>query len=115
MHLIDCQYLKENLTNQKVTDMHDLYVIYSKVKRTVKKSIKQYLVYDDNVMFYPNRPKMTDLEIISLSITSNCLGIDSENLLFSKIKKDYSNRFPNLIHRTRYNERRKTLRDWILF
>ena len=29
-------------------------------------------------------------EIKSLSITSECLGIDSENLLFAKIKKDYS-------------------------
>jgi hypothetical protein len=66
-------------------------------------------------MFYPNQPKMSDLEIISLSITSECLGIDSENLLFSKIKKDYKRYFPNLIHRTRYNSRRKSLRDWILF
>ena len=54
---------------------------------------------------------MSDLEIITLSITSECLGIDSENLLWCKIKKDYSKYFPNLIHRTRYNARRKTLRN----
>lgn len=114
MHLIDYQYLKEITTNQKGTDMHDLFEIYRKVRTTVKKSIKQYLEFGDNVMFYPNKPKMSDLDIISLSITSECLGIDSESLLFSKLNKDYSKQFPNLIHRTRYNARRKSLREWIL-
>lgn len=32
MHLIGYQYLKEITTNQKVTDMYDLYVIYAKVR-----------------------------------------------------------------------------------
>jgi hypothetical protein len=115
MHLIDIQYLKEITTNQKGTEMHDLYSIYTKVKRCVSKSLKQYLVNDENVRFYPNQPKMCDVEIISLSITSECLGIDSENLLFAKIKKDYSAKFPNLIHRTRYNSRRKALNEWIIY
>lgn len=113
MHLIDFQYLKEITTNQKGTDMHDLYSIYAKVKKCIAKSLKQYLVDGKNVRFYPHKPKMSDIEIISLSITSECLGIDSENLLFAKIKKDYSTKFPNLVHRTRYNSRRKTLQEWI--
>jgi Transposase DDE domain len=115
MHLIDFQYLKEITTNQKGTDMHDLYSIYAKVEKCITKSLKQYLVDGKNVRFYPHQPKMSDIEIISLSITSECLGIDSENLLFAKIKKDYSVKFPNLVHRTRYNFRSKTLRKWISY
>ena len=115
MHMIDYQYLKEITTNQKDTCMHDLYVIYRKVKRCVRSVTKEYLDFSENVEFYPNAPKMSDLEIISLAITAECLSIDSENLLFSKLKKDYSKQFPNLIHRTRYNVRRKRLNEWILY
>ena len=113
MDLIENQYLKENTTFSKDITMHDLYPIYTKVRKQLKQHLKEYLVFDDNVRFYPNKPKMSDLEILSLSVTSECLGIDSENLLFSKIKKDYSKRFPNLIHRTNYNRRKKQLLPWI--
>lgn len=115
MQLFNNQYLKEITTNQKATDMHDLYSIYKKVRKTLKAALKQNLVGDENLIFYPNKPKMSDLEILSLSITSECLGIDSENLLWSKIQKDYSDRFPNLIHRTRYNARRKSLSEWLIY
>jgi hypothetical protein len=90
MHLIENQYLKKRITLSKDIYMHDLYSIYRKVHKTLRSHLKQYLVIGDNVKHYPNKPKMTDLEIISLAITSECLGIDSENLLFSKINKDYS-------------------------
>src|SRR5690606_1099411 len=64
--------------------------------------------------FYPNPPVMSDLEIVSLAITAECLGITSENLLWSKIKKDYPELFPNLVHRATFNRRRKSLRGLIL-
>jgi hypothetical protein len=95
--------------------MHDLYSIYKKVRNIVKVALKQNLVGHGNVRFYPNAPKMSDLDIISLSIASECLGIDSENLLWSKIQKDYGDKFPNLIHRTRYNARRKSLEEWLIY
>ena len=95
--------------------MHDLYTNYIKVRTQVSAALKENLVDGKNLRFYPNPPKMSDLEIISLSITAECLGIDSENLLWSKIKKDYPKCFPELIHRTRYNARRKNLQEWIIF
>jgi IS5 family transposase len=94
--------------------MHDLYSIYVKVRKSVKEALKQYLVSGQNLAIYPNPPKMCDLDIISLSVTAEALGIDSENFLWSKLKKDYADRFPDLIHRTRYNARRKSLRDWMV-
>jgi len=57
---------------------------------------------------------MSGLEIVNLTITAECLGITSENLLWSKIKKDYPTLFPNLIHRASFNRRRKKLRALIL-
>ena len=60
-----------------------------------------------NLEIYPKPPNMSALEIISLSITSEYLDIDSENLLWSKIKKDYPKKFPNLIHRTQNTAGRK--------
>lgn len=91
--------------------MHDLKVIYYKVERTIKKYGKQYFVNNGNIQFYPNAPKMTDLEIIALSITAECVQIDSENLLWSKLKKDYPKLFKALPHRTKFNKRRKRLVD----
>ena len=91
--------------------MHDLKVIYHKVKQTLKKQAKEYFGKDGNIQFYPNPPKMTDLEVIALSITAECVQIDSENLLWSKLKKDYPNLITHLPHRTKFNKRRKRLVD----
>ena len=91
--------------------MHDLKVIYHKVKQTLKKHTKEYFGKDWNIQFYPNPPKMTDLEVIALSITAECAQIDSENLLWSKLKKDYPDLIIDLPHRTKYNKRRKRLLD----
>lgn len=114
MQLIEYQYFKEITTNLKSTVMHDLNRIYKNVRKHVRLSLKHYLVEGQNLRFYPNRPKMNDVDIIALSITSECLGIDSENLLWSKLKIDYPNLFPNLIHRASYNRRKRKLSSWIL-
>ncbi len=39
-------------------------------------------------------------------MTSETVGIDSESLLFAKLK-EYKNKIPNLISRRQYNDRRK--------
>ena len=54
-------------------------------------------------------PRFSDIEVISLSLTSECLGIDSENYLFSKLQTEYQNEFDNMISRRQYNDRRKLL------
>ena len=89
--------------------MHDLRAIYLKVEQTLKKHAKEYFESDWNIQFYPNAPKMTDLEIIALSITAECAQIDSENLFWSKLRKDYADSFVHLPHRTTFNRRRKRL------
>jgi hypothetical protein len=78
-----------------------------------KKALKKDLDNAGNLRFYPNPPKMSDIEIISLSITMESLSIDSENLFWKKIQNDFKKEFPNLIDRTRFNRRRKLLADQI--
>lgn len=55
------------------------------------------------------KPKFTDIEVIALSITAECLSIDSENRLFTILHKEYTKEFPNLLSRRQYNDRRKHL------
>lgn len=58
------------------------------------------------------KPKFTDIEVIALSLTAECLGIDSELYLFAKLEADYKEVFPFLISRRQYNDRRKSLFPW---
>lgn len=54
---------------------------------------------------------MSDIEIITLSCLAESLSIDSESWLFCKLRSEYSRLFPNLIHRTTYNRRRRRLSE----
>jgi Transposase DDE domain len=93
--------------------MHNLRANFDKIFQICKTHLSDYIFDGDNFYKYPNRPKMSDLEIVTLSITAESLSIDSENLLFSKLKKEYSSDFPNLIDRCNFNRRRKRLNNYI--
>lgn len=54
---------------------------------------------DGNLKRPGPKPLFTDIEVIALSLTSECLGIDSELYLFNKIESDYKNAFPTIISR----------------
>ncbi len=75
----------------------------------MQRAFKETICDKKNLQFYPVQPKMNDLEVISLACCMEALGIDSENLLLSKLKKEYASSFPNLIDRSRFNRRRKRL------
>ena len=52
------------------------------------------------------RSKMSDLEVVALSLTAEFMSIDSENSLFKQIS---SGLIPNLIERSQFNKRRRKL------
>ena len=52
------------------------------------------------------KQKMTDLEVVALSLTSEFMSIDSENSLFKQISSD---QISNLIERSQFNKRRRKL------
>ena len=53
--------------------------------------------------------KLSDPEIITISICGELAGIDSENPWFSFVKKNYRYLFPNLCSRSRFNRTRRAL------
>jgi hypothetical protein len=85
--------------------MHNIKTNFEKILQITKSLFKSDVDSHSNFQFYPFRPKMNDLEIVSLSCCMEALSIDSENLLWSKLKKEYSSDFPNLIDRSRFNRR----------
>lgn len=89
--------------------MHNLKTNFDKIFGITKSFFTDSINADCNFRFYPNKPKMSDCEIITLSILCESIGIDSENYLFGKLKSDHSLDFPNLISRSRFNRRRKQL------
>lgn len=53
--------------------------------------------------------KMSDSEIITLSICGELLGIDFEKAWYSFVKRNYRHLFPTLCSRTRFNRTRRAL------
>lgn len=93
--------------------MHNIKRNFDKFYEIVKSSFTSQLNADDNLQFYPNKPKMNDCSIIALSICAESIGIDSENYLWSKIRKDHKSDFPELIDRSNFNKRRRRLHLFI--
>ena len=59
--------------------MHNIKTNFDKFYEIVKSSLQGKLNENDNLQFYPNKPKMNDCSIIALSICAESIGIDSEN------------------------------------
>lgn len=94
--------------------MHNIRTNFSKFYGICKELFEQEVDNRKNFQSYPVAPKMNDLEIVALSCCMEALSIDSENLLWSKLKTDYSSLFPDLIDRSRFNRRRRRLACFIL-
>ena len=78
-----------------------------------------YVIVDDLYLQYApdqvlkrrniSQAKLSDSEIITITICGELVGIDSENAWFSFVKKNYSYLFPNIGSRTRFNRTRRNL------
>ena len=53
--------------------------------------------------------RLSDSEIITISICGELAGIDSENAWFSFVKRNYRHLFPKLCSRSRFNRTRRAL------
>jgi hypothetical protein len=94
--------------------MHNIKTNFGRFYRICKEFFEYEADRRGNFQYYPRRPKMSDLQVISLACMMEALGIDSENLLWSKLKADYPNLFSGLICRTRFNRRRRRLQPYIM-
>jgi len=91
--------------------MHNIKTNFDKIIEVIKEIIGDEITEDDNYLRRGTKPKFSDIEVIALSFTAECLSIDSESFLFSKLNKEYLNDFKNLISRRQFNDRRKLLFD----
>ena len=107
MHNTDIQYLKSVIHHKNTFDMHNLKTNFDKFFNITKSVFKDCLNQSDNFYHYPNEPKLSDCEIIALSVTGESLGIDSESYFWGKLNFDHKDDFPRLIHRSNFNRRRK--------
>ncbi len=80
--------------------MNNLNANYERILEVLRKISKDQLL-----PYQRRKPKLSDLELISLSLTAEFMGIDSENDLFRKLPNDISHK----IERSVYNKRRRKL------
>lgn len=97
------------LRNKNHIPMHNLKVNFDKILNICKLNSEGLVNELGNIPRPGPVPKFSDLAVISLSMMAEALGIDSENLLFSKLNAEYKDDFPNIISRRQYNDRRKSL------
>jgi len=84
--------------------MNNLNANYERILEVLRKLSKEQLI-----SYQRRTPKMSDLELISLSLTSEFLGIDSESDLFRKIPEAIFIK----IERSVYNRRRRKLVSYL--
>ena len=93
--------------------MHNIKTNFDKILEVLKSILKDSVDSLGNFPKVGKKPKFSDIEIISLTLTSEYLSIDSENLLFKKLKSEYLQEFPHLIDRSQYNRRKKLLFNYL--
>jgi len=113
MHNTDKQYIRSVNHHKYTSNMHNLKTNFDKFFNITKSVFEDRLNQSYNFFFYPNKPKLSDCEIIALSVTGESLGIDSESYFWGKLKYDHKYDFPRLIDRSNFNRRRKRLYPFI--
>ena len=86
--------------------MRNLATKFGKIFDICKKFSKNLVDERGNMPRRGVVPRISDLEVIALSLTAEQFGIDSESYLFALLE-EYKSAFPNLISRRQYNDRRK--------
>lgn len=89
-----------NWFKHKSLTMNNLNANYGRILEVLRKISKEQLL-----TYQRRKPKMSDLELISLSLTAEFMSIDSENDLFRNLPKSFSSK----IERSVYNRKRRNL------
>lgn len=89
--------------------MHNIKANFDKIHDLLKDILSNEINEKGNYKRRGAVPRFSDVAVMALSLTAECLGIDSENYLFSKLTSEYQHEFDNIISRRQYNDRRKLL------
>jgi hypothetical protein len=88
---------------------HNIKTNFDKILGVLKDILGDVINAKGNYVRRGSVPKFSDIEVMALSLTAECLSIDREHYLFSKLNTEYATDFENLISRRQYNDRRKLL------
>ena len=92
--------------NMKIENMEDLILIsYVMIDELYKQYAPQEVTKRKNV----SKVKLSDSEIITISICGELAGTDSENSWYNFVKKNYRYLFPDLCCRSKFNRKRRDL------
>ena len=92
--------------NMKIENMEDLILIsYVMIDELYKQYAPQEVMKRKNI----SKVKLSDSEIITISICGELAGIDSENGWYNFVKKNYRYLFPDLCCRSKFNRKRRDL------
>ena len=90
----------------QIENMEDLILIsYVMIDELYKQYAPQEVTKRKNV----SKVKLSDSEIITISICGELAGIDSENSWYNFVKKNYRYLFPDLCCRSKFNRKRRDL------
>lgn len=90
------------MSSNKPISMSNIVKNYFRVLEVIS-SLNCELIYKSGV---GRKQKMSDLEVVALSLTAEFMSIDSENSLFKQLNQA---EIPNLIERSQFNKRRRKL------
>ena len=113
MHNTYIQHIINVIHHKYTSNTHNLKTNLDKFFKTTKSVFKDCLNQSENFYFYPNKPKLSDCDIIALLVTGESLGIDSESCFLGKLKFDHKDDFPRLIDCSNFSRRRKHLYPFI--
>lgn len=87
-------------SNQLITNSftHNLYAIFAKYLDICKQLAGNLVNDQGNIPRCGVVPRFSDLEVVALGMASESIGIDSETLLFVKLR-EYKSELPHLISR----------------
>ena len=92
--------------NMQIENMEDFILIsYVMIDELYKQYAPQEVTKRKNV----SKVKLSDSEIITISICGELAGIDSENSWYNFVKKNYRYLFPDLCCRSKFNRKRRDL------
>lgn len=74
--------------------MHNIKIVFDKMYPIVEKFLKNKIDTKGNIIKLGRKPKFSDLSIITLSLVSESLGIDSEIICSENLKSNTEMIFP---------------------
>lgn len=80
--------------------MRDLRINFLKMLQIIKTVLSNEIDQDRNLQSYPGKSKLSDSQLVVLSISPECLSIDSENWFLAELKSDYKDDLSNLVYIT---------------